>query len=282
MESWQLEELQNGTTFRLTWLGEGLFRIENNAVHMDLLVGTHQALLWDTGYGYDDLYTLVRRITDLPLFVVNSHGHVDHVCGNCQFDSVFIHEADMELCRFHNSPLYRTPRSYSVLPKGFSAEEHIPQDCGCLRPVREGDVFDLGGKTLEVIHLPGHTPGSIGLLYREERALYVGDAVNDFLWLFLPEATKLSVYRDTLETVKALDFDWMILSHTHEILPKSRLEHYIDLVDHLDFEAGTPVPCPVPILTVDGCRICVRHGMTLQDRGKEDFAAILISPDKLD
>ena len=104
MESWQLEELQNGTTFRLTWLGEGLFRIENNAVHMDLLVGTHQALLWDTGYGYDDLYTLVRRITDLPLFVVNSHGHVDHVCGNCQFDSVFIHEADMELCRFHNSP----------------------------------------------------------------------------------------------------------------------------------------------------------------------------------
>ena len=279
MESWQLEELKNGNTCSLTWLGEGLFRIENNAVHMDLLVGTHQALLWDTGYGYDDLYTLVRRITDLPLFVVNSHGHVDHVCGNCQFDSVFIHEADMELCRFHNSPLYRTPRSYSVLPKGFSAEEHIPQDCGCLRPVREGDVFDLGGKTLEVIHLPGHTAGSIGLWCPERRLLWVGDAMNCFVWLFLPEAQSLSTYVGSLQKAARLPFTHMVQSHEPDPVPKRRLWDYLDLAEHLDFEQGTLVPAP---LGFQGeTRICTRGGVHYDDRDHPGFAAIMVSKEKI-
>ena len=282
MEQWQLDELQRGTTFQLTWLGPGIFRIKNNLVLADLLVGEHQALLWDTGYGYDDLYALVRRITDLPLYVVNSHGHLDHTCGNWQFDSVFIHPDDMELCRLHNTERVRRPKPDAVLPEDFVLEDYLSHDCGWLRPVQEGDVFELGGKTLEVVHLPGHTPGSIGLLYREERALYVGDAINNFVWLFLPEAETLSTYRKTLHRVQELDFDWMIQSHKTPILPRSRLDWYIDLIDHLDFEHGQQVPCPVPSMNIPDCRICIRGGLTLEDRPREDFAAILISADKLD
>ena len=282
MESWQLEALQQNTIYRLIWLGDGIFRIADNDVFADLLVGENQALLWDTGFGYDDLYALVRRITDLPLYVVNSHGHMDHTNGNWQFDSVFIHPDDMELCSLHNTRQYRRPSPDAILPADFVPEDHLDHDCGWLRPVQEGHVFDLGRKTLEVVHLPGHTHGSIGLWYREERALYVGDAVNNFLWLFLPEATSLSVYRKTLNKVQALDFDWMIQSHEAEILPKSRLNWYIDLIDHLDFDRGRPVPCPVPGQSADDCRICIRSGLTLEDRSREDFAAILIAAEKLD
>ena len=281
MEPWQLEQLQQGTTYHLTWLGPGLFRIENNSVHCDLLVGNHHALLWDTGYGYDDLYGLVRRITDLPLYVVNSHGHLDHSCGNWQFESVFIHPEDVELCHFHNSERVRRPKPGRVIPIGFAEDLYCRQTCGSLRTVCVGQVFELGGKTLEVVHLPGHTPGSIGLLYREERALYVGDAINNFVWLFLPEALPLSTYRRTLEYAQSLDFDWMIQSHTREILPKSRLQWYLDLVEHFDYEQGMPVPSPIPGLAFSDCRICIRGGLTLADRDREDFAAILISPDKL-
>jgi len=280
MDDYQLRQLEAGTTFHLTWLGPGLFRIENNCVHMDLIIGTYRALLWDTGYGYDDLYGLVRKITDLPLYVVNSHGHFDHCCGNWQFQECFIHPDDMDLCQEHNSmQMKKDNLSDAVLPEHFMIEEYLHKDNGWLRPVYEGDVFDLGGKTLEVISLPGHTLGSIGLHYKEERAIYVGDAANDFLWLFLPEAQPLTVYQHTLYKLLDLDFDWMIQSHHAEVLPKNHLQYYLDLVENLDFEAGETVPAPgMPGQTAN---ICIRNGMTLANRKQEDFAAILIAADKL-
>ena len=74
---------------------------------MDLIVGSHHALLFDTGYGYGDLRSVVQTITELPLYVVNSHGHVDHACGNASFGGAYIHPLDMELCREHNGPEMR-------------------------------------------------------------------------------------------------------------------------------------------------------------------------------
>ena len=70
------------TIYNVRELEPGLYRIGNSAVFMDLIVGSHHALLFDTGYGYGDLKAVVRSITDKPLYVVNSHGHVDHACGN--------------------------------------------------------------------------------------------------------------------------------------------------------------------------------------------------------
>ena len=90
-------------------LEPGIFRIGNSMVFMDLMVGAHHALLFDTGYGFGDLRALVQSITDKPLYVVNSHGHVDHACGNEQFGGAYIHPLDMALCREHNGPELRRP-----------------------------------------------------------------------------------------------------------------------------------------------------------------------------
>ena len=276
----QLKEIQNSTIYRITQLRPGVYRFENSGVHMDLIVGSHHALVWDTGYGFDDLYGLVRRITELPLYVVNSHGHVDHACGNWQFEEVYIHPEDMELCREHNTPEMRMcEMDTAVLPECFDMDDYLGHDCGNLLPVDKETVFDLGGKTLEVVALPGHTRGSIGLYCREEKLLYVGDAINNFLWLFLPEATSLETYRDTLRKAENIDFSYMLQSHHGHPVPKERLNVYRDLAEHLDFYAGELVPAPM--MPGKFARICIRGGLTKEDAHRDDFAAILIGEDKL-
>ncbi len=238
-------------------LEPGFWRIQEDDVFMDLMVGSHHALLFDTGYGSGDLEAVVRSITDLPLYVVNSHGHIDHACGNAAFGGAFLHPGDWDLCRAHNAMAGTEP--------------------GELRPV--GESFDLGGLVLEVLELPGHTMGSIGLYCRDRGLLFVGDAINGFLWLFLPEAGKLDTYIQTLHRAAALPFERMVLSHEARPVPKAKLWDYLDLAEHLDFEQGVPVEAPMghPGET----RICSRAGIHYDDRNAPGHAAILISREKL-
>ena len=261
-------------------LEQGLFRIGNSMVFMDLLVGDHHALLFDTGYGFGDLKAVVEALTDKPLYVVNSHGHVDHACGNAQFGGAYIHPLDMELSREHNGRDMRMAELETAeVPLDFDLEAYLELGTGKLMPVGEGHIFDLGGMTLEVIHLPGHTAGSIGLWCPEKRLLYVGDAMNCFVWLFLPEAQPLRVYVDSLHRAAKLSFTHMIQSHEPDPVPKRRLWDYLDLAEHLDFEQGTVVPAP---LGYQGeTRICTRNGIHYDDRDHPGFAAMMISREKI-
>lgn len=268
--------------------GPGIYRIFNNGVHMDLIVGEERALLFDTGHGFGDLHEAVRAVTDLPLYVVNSHGHLDHACGNCWFEEeVYIHPKDMELCRQHNSPQGRKDGigmaeesagrfpGIETLPADFDAERYLQMGCGNLVPVEEGHVFDLGGRTLRVIELPGHTKGSIGLLYPEEKLLYVGDAINSGLWLFLEESEPLSVYRETLEKAWGIDFEKIVMAHDFEMRPKAVLQDYMDVAENLDFEKGFPFASPV--CKGEDVRQCMRPGQTMADVVSPGFASIMIS-----
>ncbi len=253
----------------------GAYRISEGDVFMDLIVGSHHGLLFDTGYGYGDLYALVREITDLPLYVLNSHGHVDHVCGNWQFGEVFLHPKDVALCIQHSSQACRRDAAgEAALPPEFDLEAYCGRGSGILRPTVEGDVFDLGGATLEVVELPGHTQGSIGLYWREEKILYVGDGVNCFLWLFLPEATSLTVYRQTLEKVRRMPFERMIQSHEPRVMPRECLADYIRLAQTLDYDAWPAVD--TPLAPGQEIKIITLPGNHLEDAGKPGFAAIMI------
>jgi glyoxylase-like metal-dependent hydrolase (beta-lactamase superfamily II) len=110
--------------------------------------------------GYNDLYQAVRELTDKPLTVVNTHGHPDHIYGNMFFQEAYLHPADRELARmFVEDPEYR--KMLEERKKTFPP----------FRDILPGDVIDLGGRTLEVFGLPGHTPGGILLLLREDRIL---------------------------------------------------------------------------------------------------------------
>ena len=265
--------------YTVTELEPGIWRIGNSMVYMDLLVGTHHALLFDTGYGFGSLKDVVRSITDKPLYVVNSHGHVDHACGNEQFGGAYIHQLDMELATEHNGRDMRMAELETAeVPLDFDLEGYLTLGTGELKPAGEGFTFDLGGMTMEVIHLPGHTAGSIGLWCPERKLLWVGDAMNCFVWLFLPEAQSLETYIASLHKAAALPFTHMIQSHEPCPVPKRKLWDYLDLAEHLDFEQGALVPAP---LGYEGeTRICTRCGIHYDDREHPGFAAIMISREK--
>ena len=83
-----------------------------------LIIGCDKALLFDTGYGIGNLKEEVERITTKPLIVVNSHGHMDHACGNYLFEKVYIHPDDIKLCTEHNGIERRKRNLKRTTPRG--------------------------------------------------------------------------------------------------------------------------------------------------------------------
>ncbi len=277
-------------------LKDNIYRITSlEGVYCDLFVGGKNALLWDTGYGFGDLKSVIRKITDKPLIIVNSHGHLDHACGNGRFEEdIYIHPLDMELCKAHTAEAVRrhavknsresvdvlTGKSHNLLPKDFDEAAYYQMGSGHLCPVIEGHVFDLGGITLRVIETPGHTQGSISLVCQEEKWLYAGDAMNAFLWLFAEEACPLSVYINTLEKAQALGMEKLIVAHYPDILDIDVLDAYMDCARHVDYENG--IPFDNPILPGYEARICSNFKMTQESFGDPYKASIVISKEKID
>ena len=146
--------------------------------------------------------------------------------------------------------------------------------------VEEGYTFDLGGVTAEVVEIPGHTPGSIGLLVREKRLFLASDGVNANTWLFLPESQKLSVYQETLQKIQKLDFDHLLTGHSRKLKPKANLQNYIAVAMNPDIENSAKLKPNefAPGVTPLRCLDKANRGKSRRDRNK---AGIVISKDKL-
>ena len=260
-------------------------------VSATLILGDEKALLFDTAWGIGNLREHVAGLTDLPLIIVNSHGHLDHAGGNYQFDQdIYIHEAEIPVAIAHASPRLREititdAKKADALPPDFEEEEYrsfyLP---GRLIPIQEGHRFDLGGVTLEAISTPGHSPGAISLLYQEERILLVGDAANGFMFLFFEESTSLITYLKTLYKLHALDFDSLILSHQGPpmLLPKSRIEMYIHCAENIKLENSEPFHfAPFPDRQAFIYCEKAKKPSNLSETNDPEFAAIVYSMDKL-
>lgn len=158
---------------------------EVNSIRMYLIIGKQKALLFDTGYGFTDFRPLIRTITDLPLYVVCSHGHDDHVYGNDLFDQVYMSKADYKLAMSYDNPESKDKLIRSRYKKTPNIEEAIDREAYMRRSIKEceyhfigdGDMFDLGGLTMVVYPLPGHTKGSIGLFCEETGDFFSGDVL---------------------------------------------------------------------------------------------------------
>ena len=169
-----------------------------------LVIGDDKACMIDTMNGYNDLNRAVREITDKPVFVINTHGHPDHIFGNIYFSQAYLHPADLELARmFAEEPEFVR----------ICEENHFSMPP--FSEVREGDVFDLGGRHLEVYELPGHTPGGIVLLLREDRILFTGDGINHHLWMQLDGCTTMDMLVKNLDRIMFLEEKADRILHGH-------------------------------------------------------------------
>lgn len=169
-----------------------------------IVVGEKKVCVIDTMNGYNDLHKAVRKITDKEIIVVNTHGHPDHIFGNIYFDEAYMNSADYELA----SQFTTDPRFVE-----FCKEKGVTMPP--FKEIKEGDVIDLGGKTLEVFSLPGHSKGGILLLLKEERILFTGDSINHHLWMQLDGCPKMSELVKSIDRLSFLEEKADFILHGH-------------------------------------------------------------------
>ena len=131
---------------------ENTWKIEDDGVRIFILRGSEKTLVIDTGRSGIDLRGELEN--DQPYELLNTHADPDHIAGNQFFPAFYMHPSEAPV--------------YYKLHKGT----------GSFLPVYDGDVIDLGGRELEIVHIPGHTPGSISVLDRKQRALIGGDPIQ--------------------------------------------------------------------------------------------------------
>jgi glyoxylase-like metal-dependent hydrolase (beta-lactamase superfamily II) len=175
-----------------------------------LIVGRDRALLFDTGLGLVPIRPVVEALTALPVTVVNSHTHFDHVGGNAEFDTVLARDTDYTRANargFSHESLAGDvePASFcGAPPKGADIAGYRTRAWKASGTVVDGQRIELGERALEVIEAPGHTPDAIALLDRAHGLLWTGDTYYDGpIWLYVPE-TSLDDYERSIGRLAAL------------------------------------------------------------------------------
>lgn len=164
------------------------WRIEDQGVRIFLLTGTQKALLIDSGMNLPKAKQLAESLTSLPLQLLNTHADMDHISGNEEFTSFYMHPDEEE--------------NYRASKKN-----------GTLLPVKGGDVLNLGDRPLKILDLPGHTPGSIAVLDINNRVLYSGDAIQDGNIFMFGPFRNMEKYIGSLEKLDTDAFDAIYPSH---------------------------------------------------------------------
>jgi glyoxylase-like metal-dependent hydrolase (beta-lactamase superfamily II) len=234
--------------FKDIQINEHIYQIKDPmGVLMTLIIGNNKAMLIDTGYGIYDIKKHVESITNLPLIVVNSHGHMDHSCGNYLFEEVFIHEKDFELCKLHNSYDWRkrnltTAMNMNLIDNNYNFDLYLQRNCGNLLPISYNEEFDLGNITIKTINMEGHTTGSVGFLIEEDNLLVTSDGACPFVWLFLTESTSVLTYIKMLENVLTLPFDGILVGHgAGTILPRQKIVDFLNCAKDISLEQSVQV-----------------------------------------
>ena len=179
------------------------WRIEDSGVRFFLLVGTERALLVDSGRNVCNARDIAATLTKLPISLLNTHADGDHIASNGQFESFYMHPAE--------EPNYR---------RGNRS--------GTILPILEGDVLNLGERRLEVIHLPGHTPGSIALLDTDNRVLISGDPIQDGRIFMFGPFRNMQTYIKSLNHLRDWDGRFDKIWPSHASFPV-----FPDLIDKL-------------------------------------------------
>ena len=174
-----------------------------------LILGKKRALLFDTGMGISDIRKVTGELTQLPIVVLNSHTHNDHVGGNWEFDTVYGMDTDFTRANAMGSRQdaqdeLGTGMICGDLPKNFDSKSYATQPWKVSRFLHDHDKIDLGGRTIEVVSAPGHTPDAISLLDRANGLLFTGDTYYPApIWLYRPE-TDLDQYVASVKRLAAL------------------------------------------------------------------------------
>src|SRR5947209_13713595 len=174
-----------------------------------LILGTKKAVLFDTGMGISNIRKLAEGLTRLPVSVVNSHTHNDHVGDNWRFDDIY--GMDTEFTRTSAKGSTADAQAEIApgeicgeLPPNFDAKSYATKPFHISHWLHDGDKLDLGGHTLQIVAVPGHTPDSIALYDMKHGLLFTGDMFYPgTIFLYRPE-TNLDAYVASIKKMASL------------------------------------------------------------------------------
>lgn len=190
-----------------------------------LIIGSKRAVLFDSGLGIGRISGVVRKFTALPVTVLNSHTHFDHVGGNREFEDVRNLDEPFSQAnargevgaalRDYAKDTLAEDRVCGSLPPGVTSHTYAMPTWQASATIKDGERLDLGGRTLEVLETPGHTPDSMCLLDAANGLLFTGDTYYSgevFLWA--PE-TDVARYEASIERLAKLAPSLKLLLPAH-------------------------------------------------------------------
>jgi glyoxylase-like metal-dependent hydrolase (beta-lactamase superfamily II) len=205
-----------------------------------LILGKKRAMLFDTGMGISDIKKVTAELTKLPIVVLNSHTHDDHVGGNWEFATIYGMDTDFTRANARGS---REDAQAEIgpgqicgdLPKGFDAKAYSTKPWKITKYLHDGERVDLGGRSLEIIATPGHTPDAISLLDRANGLLFTGDTYYPApIWLFRPE-TDLKAYEHSIKRLAgfAPEVKTVLGQHNVPVAPPSVLRQLVEAFEEV-------------------------------------------------
>lgn len=233
------------TEIKIEKLTNRLYRlIDASYTAMYLAVGDTKAALLDTGTGVGNLKEAVQSITDKPLIIILTHGHIDHMGGLSQFPDteIYLNPKDNGVFLEHNDLLKRYEYTARFSPD-VQIGEMSPVFTGELKEHHDKDVFDLGNLHIEMIEVPGHTQGMTCPLICEERTIIFGDACGMNVMLFDKHASCISAYKKSLLHLKQYESQYDTVYRNHGTYTNSKLlldnviQRCDDILNHKDDHA---------------------------------------------
>lgn len=240
-----LKEIQSSSNwFKVYAVGDNVYAIAEpynfQEIISYLILGDNKALLFDTGMGMGSIASVAKELTDLPLTVLNSHTHYDHIGGNHEFDNILAMNTQYTIERSENG-IDHNRVSHEVMPEAICLDKipHLDTASYRIKPfnisrlIVDEYLINLGNRTLEVISVPGHTPDAIALYDAANGYLFTGDTFYEGpIWLFDPE-TDLTTYQESIQRLLDRTSALKTVFPAHNT-PIANPERLVELVDAFD------------------------------------------------
>ncbi len=205
------------TWFKVYEVGEGVYAIAEPFNYQEvisyLIVGSERNILFDTGMGMGRISEVVKELSSLPVVVINSHTHYDHIGGNTEFENVYAVDTSYA-SHFSSVGWSHNQVNHEVTSEAFCSQRLPNLDTASYqiksykdkikKYIKDSDTLDIGGRIIEILRVPGHTPDGVALLDRSMGYLWTGDLYYEAtIWLFF-DGTDLNAYEKSIHRFASL------------------------------------------------------------------------------
>jgi glyoxylase-like metal-dependent hydrolase (beta-lactamase superfamily II) len=179
-DSWFTVTQIDNTTFAISEYGHW------EKVHSYLLIGEEKVALIDTGLGIDNIKRITDQLTNLPIIVLTTHVHWDHIGSHGEFKNIYVHkdEEDWLVNGIKKLSIEQIRKDVSrdisiPTPETFNPDTYKPFQGNPTGLLNDGDEIEIGNRKLTIYHTPGHSPGHISILDNSKGYLFTGDLLYD-------------------------------------------------------------------------------------------------------